>query len=101
MAFTVPKTYDPGDMVTLSAQFYKKDGTVGDPTTVVLKIRNPLGVQSPHVPDHDVAGSGLYTFDYQTSLGDPEGRYEYRFEGAGAVTSAEEKAFYLNPSDFS
>lgn len=99
MKTIVPRTYDPGDMISLNAQFYKKDGTVGDPTTVVLKIRNPLGIQSNITPTHD--GVGAYSYDYATDLTDPTGRYTYRFEGAGAVTSAEEKAFFLNPSDFS
>jgi hypothetical protein len=94
----VPKTYDPGDMISLNAQFYKEDGTVGDPTTVVLKIRSPLGLQNTYTPTHD--GVGAYSYDYETDLLDASGRYTYRFEGTGAITSAEEKAFYLNPSDF-
>lgn len=99
MTFTVPKTYDPGDMVSLNAQFYKEDGTVGDPSVVVVKVKDPTGVQVSHTPTH--VGTGTYKYDYQTNLGDPEGRYEYRFEGTGVITSAEEKAFFLNPSDFS
>lgn len=95
----VPKTYDPGDMISLHAQFYNKDGTVGDPTTVVLKIRNPLGIQTQFTPEHDDVGS--YSYDLLTVLTDPSGRYEYRFEGTGNVTVAQEKAFFLNPSDFS
>ncbi len=98
MAFTVPKTYDPGDMISLNAVFYKEDGTLGDPSGVVLKIRDPLGIQTPHSPTRDSLGQ--YSFKYQTDLGDPEGKYIYRFEGTGLITSAEEKAFYLNPSSF-
>lgn len=99
MRSIVPKTYDPGDMITLTAQFYDRNGSLADPTTVVLKIRNPLGVQLPHSPTRSSPGS--YYYDYDTALGDPTGRYTYRFEGTGAVTSAEEKVFFLNPSDFS
>lgn len=99
MTFTVPKTYDPGDMISLNALFYKEDGSLGDPSTIVLKVRNPLGVQVSHSPVRLSVGS--YKYDYQTAIGDPEGRYEYRFEGTGAITSADERAFFLNPTDFS
>lgn len=95
----VPKTYDPGDMITLYAQFYDKDRNPADPTDCVLKIRNPLGVQQTFIPIHD--GDGKYHYDFDTNLSYSTGRYTYRFEGTGAVTSAEEKVFFLNPSDFS
>lgn len=98
MTFTVPKTYDPGDMISLNALFYKEDGTLGDPSSVVLKVRDPLGVQTNESPTR--LSTGSYKFDYQTAIGDPEGRYVYRFEGAGTITSAEEKSFFLNPTDF-
>lgn len=99
MTPSVPKVYDHGDMITLSAVFYKKDGTLGDPTAVVLKIRNPLGVQSSQTPTRDSLGS--YSFDFATTFSDPAGKYEYRFEGTGAITTAEEKSFVLRPTEFS
>lgn len=98
MTFTVPKTYDPGDMISLNALFYKEDGTLGDPSSVALKVRNPLGLQATYTPTRLSVGS--FKYDYQTDIGDPEGRYEYRFEGTGVITSAEEKSFFLNPTDF-
>lgn len=94
----VPKTYDPGDMISLNAQFYDENGDLADPTTVVLKVRNPLGVQNSFAPVHLSVGD--FQYNYNTDLTFPTGRYEYRFEGTGAIISAEEKSFYLNPSDF-
>lgn len=96
---TVPKTYDPGDMITLHAQFYDKDGDPANPTTCALKVRNPLGVQTLYAPTN--VGVGTYEYDYSTDLSDPTGRYTYRFEGTGIVKTADEKVFFLNPSDFS
>lgn len=99
MTPTVPKTYDPGDMITLNALFYKKDGTLGDPSAVVLKIRTPSGVQSSQTPTRDSVGS--YSYDYSTSISSSPGRYEYRFEGTGAISTAEEKSFILRATEFS
>lgn len=95
---TVPKTYDPGDMISLNAQFYNKGGDPADPTNVFLKVRSPLGLQATYSPTR--TGTGSYYYDYNTDLTDPTGKYSYRFEGTGAVKSAEEKVFFLNPSDF-
>lgn len=95
----VPRTYDPGDMISLHAQFYNEAGQPADPTDVALKVRTPLGIQINYSPDH--TGLGAFKYDLITSLTDATGKYTYRFEGTGAVTSAEEKVFFLNPSDFS
>jgi uncharacterized protein YfaS (alpha-2-macroglobulin family) len=98
MAVSVPKYYDKGDMVSLNAQFYKKDGTPGDPTSVILKIKDPTGVQlSPTAVRTDV---GSFFYDLATDLMDPTGRWEYRFEGTGAVQTVEEGAFFLRETDF-
>ena len=95
----VPNTYDKGDTINLNARFYNKLGQLADPTSVTLKIRNPHGTITTPSPTHD--GTGLYSFDLITALSDLTGRWEYRFEGTGAVTSAEERVFYLRGSDFS
>lgn len=95
----VPKTYDKGDTIRLGAQFYDEVGVLADPTDVELKIRNPIG--SVSTPTVLRMSTGVYYYDLTTSISDPHGRWEYRFEGTGAVTSAEEAAFFLRRSDFS
>jgi len=94
----VPKTYDPGDTISMNALFFNKQGVKTDPTSVVVKIRKPDGTQVQFTPTHTTTGA--YNYDYVSSLSDPVGRWEYRFEGTGTVTTAEEGAFFLRQSEF-
>lgn len=95
---TVPRTYDPGDMISLNANFKNKLGALADPSSVVVKVRDPEGNQSSFTPVKSAVG--VYYYDYVTEIGDPVGHYEYRFEGTGAITSAEEGAFVLRATEF-
>lgn len=95
----LPNSYDKGDTVSMNALYFKKDGTLGDPTSAVLKIKDPSGLQTSHSPVRDSVGT--YHFDLVTDLTDQAGLWEYRFEGTGAITSAEEKQFWLRETQFS
>lgn len=94
----VPKSYDKGDQIQLNAVFKKEDGTLGDPTTVVVKIIDPAGNQTEFTPERDDLGQ--YHYDLDTDLTFLDGYWEYRFEGTGAVTSAGEHQFYIRKTQF-
>lgn len=94
----LPNSYDKGDTVLMSALYYTATGALGDPSTATLKIKDPTGLQTSHTPTKDSLGA--YSFPLVTSLSDPAGLWEYRFEGSGAITSAEEKQFWLRDTIF-
>lgn len=84
--------YDIGDERTLQVDFTDANGAAADPTTVTLNVREPDGtlvvktggeLANPQV--------GRYTFAYTIAQG---GRHVVRWEGTGAVVTAEESEFY-------
>lgn len=94
----VPNYYDKGDTVSLNALYYNKLGVLSDPSSAILKVIDPLGNQTMYTPTKD--SIGIYHYDLATDLTDPSGYWQYRFEGTGAITSAEEFQFVLRETDF-
>lgn len=90
-------TYDKGDVVRLGATF--TDAATppvnADPTAVVLRVRTPAGVTSTPVAVKD--GVGLYHHDLTL---DTAGEWLYRWEGTGAVATAEEGTIYVRATQF-
>lgn len=80
-----------GQDVRLKASFRETVGNaLVDPATVTLRVREPSG--TVNVYDDEVVrdSTGLYHFDYPTSVA---GRYTFRFEGSSPGQGVDEGAF--------
>lgn len=90
-------TYDKGDVVRLTGTFTDASTppVLADPTTVVLRLRNPAGVTSTPATVKDSVG----VYHYDLSL-DTVGEWAYRWEGTGAVQTAEEATLYVRATRF-
>lgn len=109
LALSVEKTYrlnvevsmdsiDLGDMVTFEGTFrVRASGLVADPTTVVLKIKDPAGVTTTYTYGTDTelvrSSEGVYTMDFSPLS---SGAYYYRMYGTGAVKESQEGHFMVN-----
>lgn len=83
-------TYDKGDLVRLSVAFVNSAGTATDPTTVTLKVKTPAGAISTYtyaLSQVTKSATGSYYKDVSLNV---SGRWWYRWEGTGAVETAEE-----------
>ena len=83
-------TYDIGDRRRLSISFTDFADAPADPTTVICKVTEPDGVvANPTVSNSAV---GEYYADHTFTKA---GRHQVRFEGTGAVVSAEQTDVYI------
>ena len=89
--------YMVGQAVRLSAVFRNSAGTATDPDTITVKYRNPAGTITSATPTKDSTGN--YHYDV-TIPSDGHGEWLFRFEGTGAVTAADEAAFWVRDSAF-
>jgi hypothetical protein len=93
--------YDIGDMVRFTAQFYNANDVLTDPSTVGIKLLAPDNSEVTYAfgtdPELTRESAGIYQLDLKL---EQAGRYFYRWEGAGVVTSAEEEEFYVRLSRF-
>jgi hypothetical protein len=83
-------TYDKGDLVRLSVAFTNSAGTATDPTTVTLKVKAPgtaLATYTYALGQVTKSATGSYYKDVSLNA---SGRWWYRWEGTGAVETAEE-----------
>ena len=81
-------SYLIGNQVRLSVTFNDYNGTLADPTTIVLKVKNPDGTIETLTTIKDAVGK--YHYDYEPlKVGD----YCYRFEATGAVVAASQEKF--------
>lgn len=87
-------TYDKGGRARLTANFYDAD-VLGDPTAVVLRIKDPAGTVTTPVPTHPSVG--VYTHDLSLNA---EGEWHYRFEGTGTIEAAAERVLRVRDSNF-
>ena len=92
--------YDIGDTRRLTATFTDIAGVATDPSTVTFKIKRPDGTATTYVYGTDAqpvkASTGVYYVDYAITLA---GRHAYRFEGTGAVATAESDEFYVRRNE--
>ena len=88
-------TYDTGDLVRITNTFTNFAGAGTNPTTVVLTIRTPAGVDSTPATVSD--GSGAYHYDL--TLAEP-GEYFYRWTGTGAIVAVVEGVVVVQASMF-
>jgi len=88
-------TYDTGDLVRITNTFTNFAGAGTNPTTVVLTIRTPAGVDSTPATVSD--GSGVYRYDL--TLAEPD-EYFYRWTGTGVIVTAIEDVVVVQTSMF-
>lgn len=100
---SVPKSYDLGDSVRVTASFADPDtGDAVDPDTVGFKYKDPLGEVTTLVYGDGARivkdSTGNYHVDVDANLA---GRWYYRFYSTGAGQAATEQAFTVQRSQFS
>lgn len=85
--------YDIGDVVRVSANFKSTAGVNADPTDVLVRVERPdatsTGSTNPTKPS-----VGNYYYDFAVTQA---GRHTYRWVGTGAIVSASEGAFTVQP----
>ncbi len=97
----VTAAYDVGDQRRLGVTFTDSAGTLADPTTVTLDMREPDGVVTAWTV---TAGqivkdsTGKYRADWTIAK---EGRHVFKWKGTGVVETAEEGEFYARRSGVS
>ena len=91
------RLYEPGVSVRLTGQF-RSQGVLGDPTSIVLKVKDPLGTTTTY--DYALAevtreDTGVYYVDVVPST---PGRWFYRWLATGALVGSVEESFRVrNP----
>lgn len=94
------KTFDTGDTIELTGEFYHPDTAAPlDPTAVTITVEKPndLGTITPSVTRLSV---GRYQTTVLPDTGE-HGRWWYRIAGTGAVESAQERYFVVRRSQVS
>jgi hypothetical protein len=92
--------YDRGDLIMLFANFTNAAGAATNPTTVVLKTRDPAGLV---VTRGGVTNPTTGRFEYQLSLtvlDAQSGQWSYWWQGTGVVQQVEEGQFKVRESVF-
>jgi hypothetical protein len=93
-------TYDIGDVVRVTCTFTNGAGANTDPTTVTLKVKTPAQVTTPYtwaLGTVTRSAVGIFYKDISLTM---SGEWFYRFEGTGAVESAEEANILVEASEF-
>lgn len=96
---THPHHYDIGDRVHLTAKF-TVGGVNTDPTAVLVRTKDPSGnitVYTLALGTVTKTGVGLYYRDISI---DESGDWFYRWEGTGAVETADEAQIIAEQSEF-
>ena len=93
--------YDIGDVTRLSVSFTDLSNVTVDPSSVMLKIREPNAVilqQSYPTNDTIIKDSvGNYHMDYLISK---DGLHNYKWVGSGTVNASEKDSFFVKPDTF-
>jgi hypothetical protein len=87
--------FDIGDGVRVTGTFIGLNGLTADPTNVVFRLRDPLGVVT--TPNVIRLSAGSYYSDFVVNS---RGTWTYRWEGTGTVIAAEEGRLAVRPSAF-
>jgi hypothetical protein len=86
---------DIGDKVRVTASFYDADGELADPTTVVIKARDPSDNEATIT--NSKSSTGVYVAD---QVIDESNRWWFRAVGTGAIEAAAEKPLLIRASAF-
>ena len=83
--------YDPGQKIRLSVRF-KLAGALADPSTVVLKVKDPTGGVATYTYPASVSrdDTGRFHADLVPTI---SGRWIYKFIGSGSVEATTEETF--------
>lgn len=93
---TVSATTDEvsnGNRIVLTGEFATLAGSPVDPTTVIVTVETPDGVDTDYIPVSDETGT--WTLDYLIPDTAPSGKAWFRFRGTGACTAAAESYFTI------
>ena len=84
--------YNIGDLLRLQATFTNLSGTKVDPTTIVLKVKNPAGAITTYTYPTNITRSstGVFYYDYAVLA---SGAHYFNWAGSGAFTAADENVF--------
>lgn len=88
-------SYTVGTQLRLMGTFKDINGSLVDPTSVTLYVRNPSG-DLETITGVIRQSIGVYYFDYTFTVG---GMYRYRMAGSGAVVAAEEGSVPIKKSE--
>lgn len=106
MSAVISNEYDYGDEVYVEMEIRDPNSTptanaLIDPTTLVMKTKNPLGVVTTYTYPDSIAitktGTGLFSFHFSADM---EGEWSYRMETTGTGKGAEEKKIIVKDSAF-
>lgn len=94
--------YDIGDMVKCSVEFTDfSNGTLIDPTTVKIKIKQPdfSVLEYTYLVDAGVVkdSTGKYYYNFLTTM---DGVHTFGWFGSGNMYAVESSIFFVNPSKF-
>jgi len=95
-------TFDIGDRPRVTATFTDIDGTPATPSTIVVKVRNPAGIETTYTsPDATITtpATGTVRFTWPEPLDTP-GVWAVRIAGTAGVEAAAETTFRVAPSSF-
>jgi hypothetical protein len=100
---TATQTFDVGDVARAAVVFAPvATGTPTDPTAVTCRVMAPSGTVTTYTYGTDTAlvkdSTGTYHLDI--TLTEPY-TWHVRWQGTGAVATAEEQTFYVRQSAFS
>lgn len=91
--------FDLGDLIELKITFRNDSGAVADPTSPTLAIHKPDGTTTTYVYPTDAQlvkdSTGVYHVNYAPTMA---GTHHWRGSGTGAVTAAEQGAFFVRPN---
>lgn len=91
--------YQKGDLARITGNFKNAAGADADPTTVTFKYTNPAGTITTLIYLTDAAlvkdSTGNYHVDVSINAA---GMWYYRWQGTGAVETAQEGEFCVEPS---
>lgn len=93
MASVSVETYDMGDVIRLEAT-YTVAGTLTNPTTLVVKVEDPLGVGTDVSAQVTTPSVGVKRLDFDLSTA-ISGEWWARFTSTGAAAATEEHRFYV------
>jgi hypothetical protein len=93
--------YDIGDLVRLTGNFKDVNNVLTDPSIITLEVIDPALKQTNYVYGigNQIVKSSTGIYYTQTSP-DQSGKWQYRWLGTGAVTTAEAGFFYVRASAF-
>ena len=90
--------YDVGDIIRITGSFTDLAGTLVDPSTVSLKLKNGGTLMTLAYPaDIQRSSTGVYYYDLNVTL---PGTWKWRWYSTGTGQAAEEGSFTVNRSAF-